>query len=144
MTRPKPARILALATLLFAAGFAAPSASAAGLDQFAGQWRCQYSVEPFNGSAVAKHYWEFAIMLQPNATYQMQGIYYNPVVGQVPVQGDGGWEVTQTQTVHVKGRILRQDTGWGPFEFLAQPVDARSLVLNFRGNTSTTRIVCER
>ena len=143
MTLPNPVRIVAAAVLV-GAGLSAAPAAAQDLGQLAGQWYCKYSMEPFSGNAMDKHYWEFEIALQQNGAYQMQGFYYNPVVGQVPVQGDGEWGINQDGNVDVKGRLLRQDSGWGPFAFLAKVADARSLFLQFRGNTHMTNLTCQR
>jgi hypothetical protein len=137
------ARNLAVAVLI-TVGFAASPASAQNSGDIAGQWYCKYSMEPFSGNAMDKHYWEFQINLVPNGSYQMQGFYYNPVVGQIPVQGGGQWGITQEGNIKVEGRLLRQDAGWGPFQFLAKPANARSLYLQFRGNTHMTNLTCQR
>ena len=138
-------RTVAAATLgLLAVGFAAVPASAQTMAEFAGQWSCKYSMEPFSGNAMDKHYWEFQLALYENASYEMQGFYYNPVVGQIPVQGGGQWAITQEGNINVQGRLLRQDAGWGPFQFIAKPANARSLYLQFRGNTQMTNLTCQR
>ena len=127
----------------------APAAIAQTAAQLAGQWGCQYSMEPFSGHAMDSHYWEFMIALQPNSSYAMEGFYYSPSLGfQVPVTGHGSWGLTEDGprglAVSVDGQILRQDAGWQPFQFLLTPADARSLYLQFRGNTHFTNISCRR
>jgi hypothetical protein len=126
-----------------------PSAMSQGTADFAGQWGCQYSMEPFSGHALDTHYWEFMIALQPDANYVMEGFYYSPSLGfQIPVTGRGNWGLTEDGprglAVSVKGQILRQDAGWQPFQFLVTPADARNLYLQFRGNTHFTNISCRR
>jgi len=137
------ARNLAVAVLI-TVGFAASPASAQNSGDIAGQWYCKYSMEPFSGNAMDKHYWEFQINLVPNGSYQMQGFYYNPVVGQIPVQGDGQWGTNQDGSISVKGRLLRQDAGWGPFAFVVLVADARNLYFQSRGNTHITNTSCQR
>ena len=138
------ARVALFAAAMFAAATTASSAQDAG--QFAGQWGCKYSMEPFSGNALDKHYWEFQLALYQNGNYDMQGFYYNPVVGQVPVQGNGQWGPSNEGgfTIHVQGQLLRQGSGWMRFEFFAKPENANSLYLQFRGNTHMTNIICQR
>lgn len=144
MKLPDLVRTVAAAACLTAAGLAAVPAAAQNTAELAGQWYCKYSMEPFSGNAMDKHYWEFDIALYENGGYEMQGFYYSPVVGQVPVQGDGQWGINQDGNVSVEGRLLRQGSGWSPFQFLARIADVRSLYLQFRGNTHMTNITCQR
>ncbi len=145
MNSPSPVRNAAVAALgLLAVSFAALPASAQTNGDFVGQWYCKYSMQPFSGNAMDKHYWEFQLALYENASYEMQGFYYNPVVGQVPVQGQGQWEMTQEGNISVNGQLLRQGSGLQPFQMLLKPADARNLYLQFRGNTHMTNITCQR
>lgn len=126
-----------------------PSAMSQEAAQFAGQWGCRYSMEPFSQNAMDTHYWEFMIALQPNGSYGMEGFYYSPSLGfQIPVSGHGNWGLTNDGprglAVSVEGQILRQDAGWQPFQFLVTPADERNLYLQFRGNTHFTNISCQR
>jgi hypothetical protein len=126
-----------------------PVANAQDAAQFAGQWGCRYSMEPFSGAALDTHYWEFMIALQPNGSYGMEGFYYSPSLGvQIPVSGEGSWGLTNDGprglAVSVEGQLLRQDSGWQPFQFIATPADERNLYLQFRGNTHFTNITCQR
>lgn len=120
-----------------------------GAGQYAGQWGCRYSMEPFSKNPIDTHYWEFGIILQPDSTYAMQGFYYSPSLGvQIPVQGQGRWGMTANgprgTAISVSGQLLRQDAGWQPFEFMVTPADNRNLYLQFRGNTHMTNISCQR
>lgn len=113
--------------------------------QYAGQWRCQYSMQPFNKDPMSTHYWEFDIALQPDTTYRMQGFYYSPALGfQVSIYGEGQWGMTNEGNVSVQGQIYRQDQGWEPFQMLVKPANPSSLYLQFQGNTHFTNIVCQR
>ena len=81
----------------------------------------------------------------PNGGYEMQGFYYNPVVGQIPVQGGGQWGSTQDGSINVKGRLLRQDAGWGPFAVLrASRQTPGASIFQSRGNTHMTNLTCQR
>jgi hypothetical protein len=120
-----------------------------GAASLAGQWGCQYSMQPFNRQPMDTHYWEFAVNLGGNGTYQLQGFYYSPSLGyNVPVQGQGQWGVQpsggQGPMVALEGQILRQDSGWMPFGMQVRPADASNMYLQFRGNTHETNIVCQR
>lgn len=132
---------------LLAAGLAAVPASAQDVGAFAGQWYCKYSMQPFSGNALDKHYWEFQLALYQNGGYEMQGFYYNSVVGQIPVQGGGQWGPSNEgggSNLHMQGRLLRQDSGWMPFELYLKAADANSLYFQFKGNTHMTNVTCQR
>jgi len=135
------------ATAAFAAALPIGAAQGQDLSQLAGQWSCKYAMEPFSGNAMDKHYWEFQLALYPQGQYQMQGFYYNPVVGQIPVQGEGQWGPQQGPTgpgIKLQGRQFRQDQGWGPFQMVAQVGNAQTLYMQFRGNTHMTNVNCQR
>ncbi|MCB1487410.1 MAG: hypothetical protein KDJ88_08125 [Bauldia sp.] len=142
-----------VAGLVIAAGLMAPLSPAYAQDQaaaqYAGQWHCQYSMQPFNKDPLSTHYWEFDIALQPDAGYKMQGFYYSPSLGfQIPVYGEGQWGMTNQgpsgTAIAVKGQIYRQDAGWIPFDMIVTPNDPRTLYLQFKGATHFTNIVCQR
>ena len=138
---------VAAATAIAASPAAAQGQGGGG--EYAGQWTCKFSMEPFNKQPIDTHYWEFAIALQPGGAYQMQGFYYSPFLGyQVPVQGQGNWSMTNNGprglAVSVQGQLYRQDNGWHPFQFMVTPADARNLYFQFRGNTHNTNITCQR
>jgi hypothetical protein len=142
-------RVVAAASVGLAMAASIGAARAQGLDQYAGQWGCRYSMEPFSGNALDHHYWEFTIALQPNGQYQMQGFYYSKSLGvQIPVQGQGSWGMTNNGprglAISVEGQLFRQDAGWAAFQFIATPADSRNLYLQFRGNTHMTNITCQR
>ena len=115
----------------------------------AGQWGCQHSMEPFNRQPLDTHYWEFALNLNPDGSFQLQGIYYSPSLGyNVPVQGQGSWGMDpsgpQGSMLSLNGQMLRQDAGVMPWAMTVIPADANNLYLQFRGNTHQTNIVCQR
>ncbi len=120
-----------------------------GAGQYAGQWSCRFSMEPFNKNPIDTHYWEFGLVLQPNGHYAMQGFYYSPSLGvQIPVQGEGAWALTNQGprgiAISVNGQLFRQDSGWQPFQFVVTPADNRNLYMQFKGNTHMTNISCQR
>ena len=142
-----------IAGVAIAAGLLSPSwpayAQDQGAAQYAGQWGCQYSMQPFNKDPLSTHYWEFAMTLQPDTSYTMEGFYYSPSLGlQVPVYGEGQWGMTNQGpsglAVSIQGQLYRRDAGWQPFQMIVTPANTRNLYLQFKGNTHFTNISCQR
>lgn len=111
-----------------------------------GQWYCQHAMEPFSGNAYDKHYWEFMLYAQPNGTFQLQGMYYNSVVGNMPVQAQGTYGQRQDfgGAIVFEGRMMRGDGNQQHYSLAVNPADASTMYYQFAGNTHMTNASCRR
>lgn len=111
-----------------------------------GQWRCQHAMEPFSGNPYDNHYWEFTLYAQPNGAFQLQGMYYNSVVGNMPVQAQGsfGQRSDFGGAIVFQGQMMRGDGNQQPYTLAVNPADASTMYYQFAGNTHMNNASCRR
>lgn len=133
------------AVLLAIASLSGVPVAAQSPDLFTGSWSCQHSMEPYSGNAYDKHFWQYRLDVHPGGTWQLSGLYDNPVVGQTPVQGSGNWQAQSgAPAADFQGQIMRGDGSVTPYVLMLNAADERNLYVQFRGNTHMWNATCQR
>ncbi|MDF0599506.1 hypothetical protein P1J78_02070 [Psychromarinibacter sp. C21-152] len=124
---------------------AALPATAQTANLFLGSWACQHSMEPYSGNAYDKHFWEYQMNVAPDGSWQMSGMYYNPVTGQTAMQGGGSWQPQSgAPSADFQGEYWLANGSVAPYTVVYTAADQRNLYLQFRGHSHIQNATCQR